>query len=61
MDKIKKNSKSLLLNVFRIIIIVGICYVILGPVIGILSSSFFSADVRVGSLAVLTPHISTLL
>ena len=36
------NSKKFILAVFKTVILVGICYVILGPVIGIISSSFFS-------------------
>lgn len=34
------NIKGFGLGVFRLAIILGICYVILGPVIGIISSSF---------------------
>lgn len=37
-----KKSKNLLLLVLQIILIVGISYVILSPVIGIVSQSFFS-------------------
>ena len=37
-----KKSKNVLMAVFRIILIVGIAYVILAPVIGIVSQSFFS-------------------
>ena len=59
MDKVKKNSKSLLLNVFRIIIIVGICYVILGPVIGIVSSSFFSDADKFNPMIYLIPQTPT--
>ena len=36
------NVKGFVLVIFRLAIILGICYVILGPVIGIISSSFFS-------------------
>lgn len=60
MDKIKKNAKSLLLNVFRLIIIVGICYVILGPVIGIVSSSFFSDADNFNPMIYLIPQTPTL-
>ena len=37
-----KKSKNLLLTILQIILIVGIAYVILSPVIGIVSQSFFS-------------------
>ena len=37
-----KKSKNLLLTVLQVILIVGISYVILSPVIGIVSQSFFS-------------------
>ena len=37
-----KKSKNLMLTVLQIILIVGISYVILSPVIGIISQSFFS-------------------
>ena len=39
---LKGGSKSLLLSLFRLILLVGISYVILAPAIGIVSSSFFS-------------------
>ena len=38
------NIKKFILGLFKLVIIVGICYVILGPVIGIISSSFFSNE-----------------
>ena len=37
-----KKSKNLLMTILQIILIVGISYVILSPVIGIISQSFFS-------------------
>ena len=37
-----KKSKNLLMTVLQIILIVGIAYVILSPVIGIIAQSFFS-------------------
>lgn len=39
---VKKSLKEKLLSVFRFIIIAGISYVILAPVIGLVSTSFFS-------------------
>jgi len=35
------NLKKFVLFVFQLILIVGVCYVIIGPVLGIISSSFF--------------------
>ena len=37
-----KKSKNLLMTILQIILIVGIAYVILSPVIGIVAQSFFS-------------------
>lgn len=39
---VKKSLKEKLLSIFRFIIIAGISYVILAPVIGLVTSSFFS-------------------
>ena len=39
---VKKGLKEKLLSAFRFVIILGISYVILAPVIGLVSSSFFS-------------------
>ena len=36
------KAKSVLLSIFKLIIIVGMSYIILGPVINIVSNSFFS-------------------
>ena len=41
-DKLLGGGKNLLLGVFRFIVIVGISYVILAPVIKIIADSFFS-------------------
>ena len=60
MNKWKKKSKSLSLNVFRWVIIVGICYVILGPVLGIISSSFFSDADSFNPMVYLIPQEPTL-
>ncbi|MBN1777794.1 MAG: carbohydrate ABC transporter permease [Clostridiales bacterium] len=39
---VKKGAKEKLLSLFRFVIILGISYVILAPVIGLVTSSFFS-------------------
>lgn len=54
------NVKNFILALFRLAIIVGICYVILGPVIGIISSSFFSDADRYNPMVYLIPQDPTL-
>ncbi|MDE6387802.1 MAG: carbohydrate ABC transporter permease [Lachnospiraceae bacterium] len=54
------NLKSFILALFQIIIIVGICYVILGPIIGIISSSFFSDADNYNPMVYLIPQEPTL-
>lgn len=54
------NFKSGLLFLFRFVIIVGICYVILGPVIGIISSSFFSDADSYNPMVYMIPQEPTL-
>ena len=39
---IYSGIKGFLLGVFRFTIILGVCYVIMGPVFGIIANSFFS-------------------
>ncbi len=52
--------KSFLLSLFRFIILVGISYVILSPIIGMISSSFFSDDDAYSALVYLIPMEPTL-
>lgn len=54
------NSKKFILGLFKLIIIVGICYVILGPVFGIISSSFFSDADSYNPMVYLIPQEPTL-
>ncbi len=54
------NIKGFGLGVFRLAIILGICYVILGPVIGIISSSFFSDADSYNPMVYLIPQEPTL-
>jgi len=54
------NIKKFILGLFRLVIIVGICYVILGPVIGIISSSFFSDADNYNTMVYLIPQAPTL-
>lgn len=60
MDKFKKKAKSFLFSAFKFVVIVGICYVILGPVIGIISSSFFSNADNYNPMVYLIPEEPTL-
>ena len=61
-DRIRwmNNLKSFVLALFQIVIIVGICYVILGPIIGIISSSFFSDADNYNPMVYLIPQEATL-
>lgn len=54
------NFKGFILFLFRLVIIVGICYVILGPVIGIISSSFFSDADSYNPMVYMIPQEPTL-
>ena len=54
------NFKGFILFLFRMVIIVGICYVILGPVIGIISSSFFSDADSYNPMVYMIPQEPTL-
>lgn len=54
------NVKKFILGLFKLVIIVGICYVILGPVIGIISSSFFSDSDTYNPMVYLIPQEPTL-
>lgn len=58
--KAASTGKKLLFSVFRLVIVVGICYVILGPLIGIVSSSFFSNTDRYNPMVYLLPQNPTL-
>lgn len=61
-DRIRwaNNAKSFLIKLFQLIIIVGICYVILGPILGIISSSFFSDADNYNPMVYLIPQEPTL-
>lgn len=58
--KMYATTKNLVFLVFRLIIIIGICYVILGPLIGIVSSSFFSSADRYNPMVYLIPQEPTI-
>lgn len=54
------NFKKLILGLFKFIILVGVSYVILGPIIGIISSSFFSDADNYNPMVYLIPQEPTL-
>lgn len=55
------NIKGFVLGLFRLALIVGVCYVILGPVLGIISSSFFSDADNYNPMVYLLPQEPTLM
>ncbi len=61
-DRIRwgNNAKKFILFMFRMVLIIGVCYVILGPVIGIISSSFFSDADNYNPMVYLIPQEPTL-
>ncbi len=54
------NIKKFILGLFQFVLIVGVCYVILGPVLGIISSSFFSDADNYNPMVYLIPQEPTL-
>lgn len=54
------KAKSLVVTLFRFAVIIGICYVIIGPLIGMLSSSFFSDEDQYNPMVYLIPSNPTL-
>ena len=55
MNRTKNGSKELIMKIFRFILIAGVAYVILSPVIGILTSSFFSDSDRYNPIVFTIP------
>lgn len=54
------KTKGFLMSLFKFIILIGISYVILGPVIGIISNSFFSDSDKTNSMVYIIPQNPTL-
>jgi len=54
------NGKRLLISLFCLVIIIGVSYVILGPILGIISRSFFSDSDNYDSMVYLIPKTPTL-
>lgn len=57
---IKNGLKSFLVNLFRMVVIVGICYMIMAPVLGIIANSFFSNADAYNPMVYLLPQDPTL-
>lgn len=57
--QLERNFRAWVFALFRAIIVLGISYVILSPLIGILASSFFSAADRYSPLVYLIPQSPT--
>ncbi|MCL2019077.1 MAG: carbohydrate ABC transporter permease [Oscillospiraceae bacterium] len=58
--RVLRQSKNLLFVIFRTAIIIGLSYVILGPLIGILANSFFSNADKYSPVVYLIPQEPTL-
>ncbi len=56
----KADFKKLLIKVFSFVVIVGICYVILSPIIGMIVSSFMSDSDRYNPMVYMIPTSPTL-
>jgi len=54
------NFKKFILGLFKLIILVGVSYVILGPIIGIISHSFFSDADNYNPMVYLIPQEPTM-
>ena len=59
-SKAFNTAKGFVLSLFRTVIIIGISYVILAPVIGIISNSFFSTQDRINPMVFTMPIKHTL-
>jgi multiple sugar transport system permease protein len=57
---ITTGFKNFMITLFRVIVLVGISYVIIGPVLGIVSRSFFSDADNYNSMVYLIPQSPTL-
>lgn len=57
---IVSGGKGFLMGLFRFVIILGVCYVIVGPVLGIIANSFFSNKDAYNPMVYLIPQNPTL-
>ena len=56
----QSNAKSFIIGLLKFLLIVGVSYVILGPVLGIISSSFFSNADNYNPMVYMIPQSPTL-
>ncbi|MCR5149202.1 MAG: carbohydrate ABC transporter permease, partial [Eubacterium sp.] len=59
-SRITENIKGFILGLFRWIVLIGISYVILGPVLGIISRSFFSDADHYNTMVYMIPQNPTM-
>jgi multiple sugar transport system permease protein len=59
-QRVIRQGKGFLLAVFRTVLIIGLSYVILGPLIGIIANSFFSNADQNSPLVYIIPQAPTL-
>jgi multiple sugar transport system permease protein len=59
-NRIIRSTKSFLMSAFRLVLIVGISYVIISPLLGIVVSSFFSNEDQYSPLVYMIPQTPTL-
>lgn len=59
-QSITNGVKNFLMTLFRFTIIIGVCYVIMGPVFGIIANSFFSNKDAYSPMVYLIPQTPTL-
>lgn len=58
--KLINSFRNFLFSLFRLVLIVGISYIIISPLIGIVSNSFFSNDDKFNPMVYLIPQNPTL-
>lgn len=59
-NRVKNGGKDLVMSLFRFVLIAGVSYVILAPMIGIVTSSFFSDSDRYNPIVFTIPIFPTL-
>ncbi len=59
-SQISGSAKSIALGIFKWVILIGIAYVIIGPVLGIISRSFFSDADNYNTMVYLIPNSPTI-
>ena len=59
-NRVQNGGKDLIMSIFRFVLIAGVSYVILAPMIGIVTSSFFSDSDRYNPIVFTIPIFPTL-